>query len=650
MGAGVRPGRRAAAVVAAGATLATLVVAPSRAQPAGPPAATSTASEQSVPPVDDGATATPSPATTSPTATSTPVEQATETPTRVPAGSDVGPNTDGSTSADGTDGTGGDDPSTSGRTVLTEAMPGGIEELADEPDSGVEGFATFDDAPEFWTGEGSPFRVQELESAQDPEEPGDDPRRITGTMAQVCGSNDARANRSGRRRVRDFVLRTWPAVQSVGGFACREINSGTAECDGTWRPAYSTCWSTHAAGRALDVMVGGELNSPTAQGIALGDRIVNWLIARRGGYNGYYARTMGVMQILWHDRCWDPANFSSDRHVTRVADMRRCGIANHDNHPHLTLTNDGADGATSWFRTSNGVIDDVLRLDRSSRTVDAIRVRSSGVTSRLAITQWSRDWTHLLSSVDLDGDRRQDDLLLYNTTTGRYSMLAMVHGVALGIRSGWWSPGWDELAAGDFNGNGAVDDLVLLRNDDRRYHVTHVGRDGVTTRLRRAHFNRRWSHLKGADLDADGVRDDLLLYNRSTGEFSMLDLSRGSRPDGIRRGQWWAGWDAVVPGDYDGNGRRDDLVLYRQSDGRHNLTHVGRNGRTDQRHSGYFGRRWTDLVSADLDGDRRLDDLLLFNDRTGAFSMQRMTAGGEQGIRAGTWTGGWTALTTGDYG
>ncbi|HEV7760099.1 MAG TPA: hypothetical protein VGO78_13955 [Acidimicrobiales bacterium] len=173
---------------------------------------------------------------------------------------------------------------------------------------------------------------------------GTDLNKEVGYRWDVC-----RAYRDGRVELIRFLAAQFPAIHELQGYACREIvEPGTPDCDGEWEPDYSTCWSTHAAGRAIDVIVGGELNSPTPEGVALGDEIVTWLLASRDGYDNYWARKMGIQQILWNDRCWSGQR-ADDQHVTSAGAMRWCGIANHDNHVHLTLSNAGADGLTSWF-------------------------------------------------------------------------------------------------------------------------------------------------------------------------------------------------------------------------------------------------------------------------------------------------------------
>jgi hypothetical protein len=180
---------------------------------------------------------------------------------------------------------------------------------------------------------------------------GEDPFLDAGSRDAVC-RDGAAADRVGRAALAAHIAEAWPDVTSVLGYECREINLPTGsypDCDGEVEPDRSTCWSTHASGRAIDVVVGGELNEPTPDGIALGDRIATAFLAEKDGVAHFLARVTGVEQILWNDRCWTTA----DRDVLAAAEMARCGIPNHDNHVHLTLSNAGADGLTSWYAATN---------------------------------------------------------------------------------------------------------------------------------------------------------------------------------------------------------------------------------------------------------------------------------------------------------
>jgi hypothetical protein len=94
------------------------------------------------------------------------------------------------------------------------------------------------------------------------------------------------------------------------------------------------------------VVVGGEPDLATPDGEMLGDEIVDAFLAEHGAVAHHLARVTGVQQILWNGRCWHP----EDRAVVRASEMRRCDVRGHANHVHLTLSDAGADGTTSWYR------------------------------------------------------------------------------------------------------------------------------------------------------------------------------------------------------------------------------------------------------------------------------------------------------------
>lgn len=173
---------------------------------------------------------------------------------------------------------------------------------------------------------------------------GTDPVVVRGTRDEVC-QDGAAADRPGRAALAAHIDATWPQVLEVMGYECREINDPTQpECQRRVAPERSDCWSTHAAGRAIDVVVGGEADAPTPEGVALGDEIVDAFLAPRDGVDHHLARVTGVQEIIWNGHCWHP----DDPGVTSAAAMEPCAIRGHANHVHLTLSDAGADGRTSW--------------------------------------------------------------------------------------------------------------------------------------------------------------------------------------------------------------------------------------------------------------------------------------------------------------
>jgi len=166
-----------------------------------------------------------------------------------------------------------------------------------------------------------------------------DPDIAKGKREDVC-----REDRPGTRALRALLMKTF-RPRATGGDRCREkINRS---CPGRFKPPYSNCWSNHANGRAIDVIV--SVGAARGAERAKGDRIADWLLATdSAGHTHARARRLGVQEILWRGLCWN-ARRDSGRAVKRVQDMRKCGIENHDDHPHLSLTHAGADKKTSWW-------------------------------------------------------------------------------------------------------------------------------------------------------------------------------------------------------------------------------------------------------------------------------------------------------------
>ena len=164
---------------------------------------------------------------------------------------------------------------------------------------------------------------------------------LEGTAREVCAGrlltgsgwtfNEIVSRFGGSAGTMYFCRERWDAVNDP---ACNGQQGNPV----TTPNFHSTCWSNHARGRAIDVMV-GRLGSGYNRN--RGISIVNWLLAgdAQGNVNSN-ARKLGIQQILFADRCW---NSDGDRGIASWAAMRPCGIGHHD-HVHLDLTILGANG------------------------------------------------------------------------------------------------------------------------------------------------------------------------------------------------------------------------------------------------------------------------------------------------------------------
>lgn len=107
------------------------------------------------------------------------------------------------------------------------------------------------------------------------------------------------------------------------------------------RPCNISSTSYHREGRALDFYV--NATEPRAQSI------VNWILATDEYGNPHSkARRLGIIEIIWKNVIW-----TSDRANEGFRPCPTCGP--HNDHIHFSFTREGANAATSWFTTNDGV-------------------------------------------------------------------------------------------------------------------------------------------------------------------------------------------------------------------------------------------------------------------------------------------------------
>lgn len=130
--------------------------------------------------------------------------------------------------------------------------------------------------------------------------------------------------RAGANALGEFLEDEFPAISSIGGYACRANTANTKQM------------SVHGTGRALDIFV-PKVNG--AANAARGDAIANWLVVN--------AQDIGVQLVIWNRTLWN-GNGKNDRAYT--------GPNPHTDHLHVELTEDAAAMLTPWF--SAAPIDD----------------------------------------------------------------------------------------------------------------------------------------------------------------------------------------------------------------------------------------------------------------------------------------------------
>lgn len=130
----------------------------------------------------------------------------------------------------------------------------------------------------------------------------------------------------GTEALRQYLLASWPQIDSIGGYACRAIVGNASQT------------SVHATGRALDIML--PLTSDGAADNDLGDPIARWLIE--------HASEIGVQLIIWDRTVWQ-AN-----RAPGAKEKEYGGAHPHHDHLHVELSVEaGSEMGSPWFQVAD---------------------------------------------------------------------------------------------------------------------------------------------------------------------------------------------------------------------------------------------------------------------------------------------------------
>lgn len=443
-------------------------------------------------------------------------------------------------------------------------------------------------------------------------------------------------------------------VDLFGGSAgtlyfCRERwdVANDPDCNGTTvNPAtnpnfYSTCWSNHARGRAIDVMV-GRVGSGYNQ--TRGVSIVNWLLARdaQGNVNSN-ARRLGVQQILFADRCW---NSDGDRGISSWAAMRPCGIGHFD-HIHIDMTLDGANGNVSYWGSAPKYapkLDTQVLWDRNSAYRQAVSwwnlvpTDEEGLSLPAGYDRAIRgDWS---------GDGVEDDLFLWDRDTGGWIVQYWTDGDSLNARVGSFSLGYDEIIAGDWDSDGRVDDMIVWEQNSGLWIV--VSWSGFTPTFRGSgYWATGYDQVIAADLDGDGHLDDSIHWEQSSGLWVGSSWS-GFRSTFRSTGTWSLGYDDVVVGDWSAGGDLDETLIWERNSGLWVLLSWSNFRSTYVRH-GYWSTGIDIAAPGDYDTDGRVDDLFLYDTGNGKWAIWSFHRNVPSTRLSGTWAIGYDVISVGSF-
>jgi hypothetical protein len=429
-------------------------------------------------------------------------------------------------------------------------------------------------------------------------------------------------------------------------YSCRERwdAANDPDCNGTVSNSsssfYSTCWSNHAAGRAIDVMVGtvgGGYN--TNRGLA----IINWLLARDtyGNVNAN-ARRLGVQQILFHDRCW---NSEGDRGIATWQAMRQCGIGHHD-HIHIDMTLDGANGNVSyWGRTPRAPapkFDTQALFDFGTAWREAVSWRNLFETDEEGVSIPAGYNRTLVG--DWDGDRVQSEVFLWNTRTGDWIVQEWNDGDSLNARMGRLTHLWDDVVAGDFDNDGAVDDMIFWDRETGTW-VAHSWYKFATTRRATGKLWNAYDDFVSGDFDGDGLVDDTLIWDHNAG-YWRLHSWHLFRTTFHNSGRWPTAYNRLIVGDWNAGGDMDEALLWNSTTGQWLLQKWTRFSYRNVT-SGRFGNYLDSFAPGDYDTDGRVDDLYVYDAGTGRWWIYSFHRYVMSGRRSGTWNTGFDEVSVG---
>jgi hypothetical protein len=234
------------------------------------------------------------------------------------------------------------------------------------------------------------------------------------------------------------------------------------------------------------------------------------------------------------------------------------------------------------------------------------------------------------------------DALLYNSSSGAWSLQLSNGSGFSGATGGIWSPGWT-IKSGDFNGDGLSDLFFYDAGRGRAFKALNTG-NGQFTFVEFA-WSPGWS-ITVADLNGDG-RSDVFVYNPTDGRWFRC-ISQADNSFAYTNGGTWSPHWSIYPGDFDGDGRADLFLYNATSDSNHGrwfrVLSNADESLTYLPGDVVWSSDWT-LTPGDYNGDG-ITDLFLYR-ANGDWYRVLFTAGGTV-YDAGKWSAGWT-ISKGDF-
>jgi hypothetical protein len=259
----------------------------------------------------------------------------------------------------------------------------------------------------------------------------------------------------------------------------------------------------------------------------------------------------------------------------------------------------------------------ILRSGRSYMWRVEVYDESTGNADNRSTTGWNcfktpRNWL-----IDFEGEGRNSDISVYNTSTGVWYVLPSSGIPSYGV--GWGGDATDKPVPGDYDGDRKTDIAVYRSNIGGWYILPSSGASPYS-----AGWGGDASDIPvPRDYDGDG-KTDIAVYRASAGAWYILP-SGGGAPYGLG----WGGdaSDIPVPGDYDGDGKTDIAVYRSNSGGWYIIPSSG---------APAYGVAWggdaSDIPApGDYDGDGK-PDIAVYRASTGAWYVSPSGGGASYGL------------------
>jgi len=210
--------------------------------------------------------------------------------------------------------------------------------------------------------------------------------------------------------------------------------------------------------------------------------------------------------------------------------------------------------------------------------------------------------------LDLNRDGNQD-VFLYDPAGQAYAALSNSNGTYSYVPS-LFTPGFDILRYGDYNGDGKAD-LVVYNSHNALAYIGLGNGDG-TFAFQSLFWSPGYNYVVAGDLDGDG-KTDFALYNSSTGTMYTA-ISNGAGGFTYRYTLISAGYTYLKLADFNGDGKAD-LFAYNATNGTANLG-IGSGTGTFTFNPLFISPGYNIADVGDLNGDGKAD-VILYNSTNG---------------------------------